>query len=132
MKKKIGPLNCLWNDVLHFTPVHPSKIIRELKKAGVEMKKLRWFKINAKDLDSEKTIIYLYKFKKREKDFMSEDNFTSYNPNKISKYNKIPEKTKRYYKQEVKKGNRPFRFHLTPHILFKGNLNISKAKVIEA
>lgn len=131
LKKRIPVFNCLWNDVLHFTPIHPSKIRKELKKAGAEVKKLKWFKINAKRLDPRKTIIYLYKLKKNKKDFMSEDNFTKYNPEKLSKYNEVPEKTKRYYRQEVEKGKSPLRFHLTPHVLFRGNLDISKAKMIE-
>ncbi len=26
MEQRIPILNCLWNDVLHFSPVHPAKI----------------------------------------------------------------------------------------------------------
>ncbi|MEZ4114190.1 MAG: hypothetical protein R3B65_01945 [Candidatus Paceibacterota bacterium] len=52
--KKIPKLNCLWNDVIHMTAVHPSDLKNSLLEAGHELKNFKWFKIPIKSLDSEK------------------------------------------------------------------------------
>lgn len=129
LKKKIPILNCLWNDVLHFIPVHPSKLKRELEKAGFEMGKMRWFKINAKDLPPEKTVIYLYKFNKENP--VALDNFTKYLPDKLAKYDKIPERTKKHYKKAFEKKENLLKFHFIPHVFLKDSFDTRKAEIIE-
>jgi len=37
-----SPFNCLWNDVLHFSPVEPSKVMNALKKEGFPLATLKW------------------------------------------------------------------------------------------
>lgn len=34
LKRRIPHLNCLWNDVLHFSPVHPTQCRAALQAAG--------------------------------------------------------------------------------------------------
>jgi hypothetical protein len=131
LKKKIPFLNCLWNDVLHFTPVNPKKIKSALLKEGFKLPKEKWYKINAKLLGPNKSIIYLYKYKKDVSEYTSEDNFVKYNPNKISQFNKIPLRTVEYYRELIKNRNRPLRFHFIPHVFLKGSLDISNVPVIE-
>ena len=131
MKQKVHYLNCLWNDCIHFTAVHPRKIIHALKKTGSPIKrKVKWFKINPSLLNPEKTIIYLYKplpSNQRE----TKKNFTGYNPKLLNKYNKITQKTIDYYKKCYKEKRRPLLFVLIPHILHKGSINITKCEIIE-
>lgn len=46
MNEKVFPLNCFWNDVIHFSPIHPSVIFNALEQLGGNPKKLLlWFKI---------------------------------------------------------------------------------------
>lgn len=132
MRRKIPYLDCFWNDALHFTAIFPSKITKELRTAGYPLEKLKWFKINTNKLKSKKLIVYLYKPKKEESDFMNKDNFEQFKLKNISRYNKIPAKTIRYYKEEIKKDKKPLKFHFIPHILYKDKLNISNAEIIEA
>ena len=129
--RKIPFLNCLWNDVLHFTAVHPSKFKKEQKKAGLPSRKLEWYKVDARLLDHDKTLVYLYKYKKDKSRYMDKDNFTKFNSNKVNNFKKIPKRTSQYYRVEIRKGNRPLLFHFVPHILYKGSLNISKAEKIQ-
>jgi len=132
MKRKIPFINCLMSDVLHFTTVHPSKIAKALKEAGYPLKKSKWLKINSKKIDSTKAIIYLFSFKKKESEFMAEDNFVEFNGKNLSEYNKIPARTKRYYKKEIRSGRRPLKFLFIPHVFYKANLNIKGVEIIEA
>lgn len=132
MKRKIPYLDCLLNDVLHFTPVHPTKITKALKKAGYPTKKLKWFKINANKLDPNKAIIYLFTYKKKESEFMAKDNFRKFNIKNLYKYNEIPKRTIEYYKRELNSGRKPLRFLFIPHVFYKDKLDISNTDIIEA
>ena len=134
-KEKIPFLNCLWNDVLHFTAIHPSKFSRELKKAGLSPKKIEWYKVDTKFLEPNKTLIYLYKHRKNKKSFTDEENFTKFESRKVARFKEIPKRTSQYYKEMYKKGKRPFEvllFHFVPHILYKGNLSVRGLKKIKS
>lgn len=125
LKRKIPVLNCLWNDVIHLTPVNPLKIKKELEKAGFKMKSFKFYKFNASDFDSENTIIFLYKH-----ELMALDNFEKYDYKKITNLNKVPKKTIDYYKKSIEEGKKPLFFYYVPHILFKGNLKIDNKEII--
>ena len=124
LKQKIPILNCLWNDVLHLTAVHPSKIKRELKNAKIEVSEKSFFKINPKDLEKSKLIVYLFK------DDIKKD-YTNFNIKNLSKYNKINIMTKNYYREQKSKEERPLLFKNIPHILYKGNINTKNCKIIK-
>lgn len=124
-KRKIPFLNCLWNDVLHFTAVHPSRFYKELKKVGFPMKKFEWYKIDSKLLDSDKIVIYRYRYGKGD-----ERDFSRFDSKKLINFRKIPKKTIQYYKDRFKKKERPLLFHFVPHILYKGSLDVRSLKKI--
>lgn len=126
LKTKIPLLNCRWGDVLYLVAVHPSKIKKALMVVGFKLPKLRWYKIDANNLIKKNTVIYLYK-----NETFKKENFVKYSPEKLSKYNKISIKTKRYYSEEFRKGNKPLLFAFVPHILYKGALNVRDAEIIE-
>lgn len=128
LSMKVPKLNCLWNDALHLIAVHPKKINKALKEAGVNPKKRKWFKINPKLLDSKKTIVYLYKKRPLNAD---SSEFIQFNVKKLPKYSFIGKETKKFYKKAILNYQKVFTFHLMPHILYKGKLRISDLEVIE-
>lgn len=131
MKYRLPILNCLWNDVIHLSPVHPRKVKKALKETGNTLGKIKYFKINPKILDPNKTIIWLYKSPGNKKDYMDTKNFVIFNPKLISKLNDIPNKTIKYYKQCAKENKKPLRFLFVPHIFYKDKIDISKVDIIE-
>ena len=38
LKKQVPKLDCLWNDVLHFLPLHPHHVYKALKGLGINAK----------------------------------------------------------------------------------------------
>src|SRR3989344_7166860 len=131
LKRKVQFLNCLWSEVLFLSPVNPKKIARALKIAGKKQtQKRKFYKINPKKLDLKKTIVYLYKY-----DTMTEegrkDNFTNLRLKDIAKYDKVPNKTLKYYKEEMKAGRKPLLYHFIPHIVYKGEISVKDADIIE-
>jgi hypothetical protein len=61
---------------------------------------------------------------------LKEENFVKYNPEDIARYSKVPQETIDYYKEMYKQGEKPLLFHKIPHILFKGELDVSSFKKI--
>ena len=131
MQQVIPALNCLWNDVLHFTAVHPSVVKEALINAGSKKDfDMSCYEIDPNLLDPEKTIVYLYEHDSVV-DKMSIENFAKYDPNDIEKYSHLTQKTKDYYKEMFDQGKKPLVFHGVPHIFYKGNLNVKKLPIVK-
>ena len=129
-RQQIPILNCLWNDVLHFSAVHPSEIKKALIEAGSKFDFNRsYYQINPELLSTKNTIVYLYAHVNNERE-MEKENFVSYNPNDIAKFSHMPQATKDYYKEIINKGERPLLYHRIPHILYKGSLDIIDMPII--
>ena len=130
MEDVVPGLGCLWNDVVHLTAVHP----RDLKKALVETggnpeMPIVCYEIDPDLLDSKNTVVYLYKYTKREKKF-EEDNFVPFEVADISKYSHIPEVTKSYFRRTFQAGEQPLKFAFVPHVLYKGTIDISQCPIV--
>lgn len=126
----IPTLNCLWNDVLHFTAVDPHEVKNALLEAGrKDIPELKFYRIDPNLFDPKLTTVYLYAQTKKEDD-MKEENFEQYIPSEVGKYTPLPQITKDYYKEKIVKGERPLFFHRVPHILYKGSLDVSNLPII--
>ena len=96
LKHRIPILNCLWNDVLHFSAVNPVEIKKSLMDAGDKSEfKKSFYRFDPKLLESENTVVYLYTHT-YVKDKLNEGNFIPYNPDEISKYSIMPQATNEY------------------------------------
>jgi hypothetical protein len=130
MDTKITPLDCLWNDVLFFSPVHPQEIKKALMEAGrKEEFNAQYYQINADSLEQENTTIYLYKNTIENFGIIPED-FVYYSPDKINNYVSVPDKTKQYFRDAYEQDRRPLLYVGIPHILYKGTLDISNSPII--
>lgn len=129
-EQRIPILDCFWNDVLHFSAIHPSQIKEALIEAGITKAfDIEFFEIEPHLLDPQNTIVYLYRHHTLEDKF-KEENFAKYKPHDIAQYSLLPQETKDYYKEMISQNKKPLLFHRVPHILFKGSLNISGIKRI--
>ncbi|TOO19743.1 hypothetical protein CGH40_24485, partial [Vibrio parahaemolyticus] len=51
LERRVLPLDCLWNDVLHLSPIHPHKIKKALIEQGLQLSNLgRYFRFEALNL----------------------------------------------------------------------------------
>lgn len=130
MQQRIPTLDCLWNDVLHFSAVHPSQVKEALIEAGrTKSFDIEFFEIDPHLLTPENTTVYLYRHSTLEDKF-KEENFANYNPDDVAQYSVLPQETKDYYKEMISQDKKPLLFHRVPHIIFKGSLDTSKIKRI--
>ena len=126
MEQHIPFLNCLWNDVLHLTAVHPN----DIKKALGSERNYKAFVIKPDALEVQKTVVYLYQHKNRALK-MVKDNFSQYNPDEVGQYSELPKVTKEYYKEMSEKGELPLLFVHVPHILYKASIDTSDLEIVE-
>jgi hypothetical protein len=133
LERKIPKLNCLWNDVIHFLPLHPFHVYHALKNVGVKVSDdLKFYKIPINNLGDNKNVIYLYR-KENYKGPMVEMNYDDVQLLDVEKYEEltvIPADTLIYYEEESKKGNRFGMFPFIPHILSLGAVKISGTEII--
>jgi hypothetical protein len=134
MQARLPLLDCLWNDVLHFSPVHPSKIQQALAEAGFARKLRRYYEVDplAKGFDATNTVIFLHGRVKLENFQLEEADFRRFTPAELSSVGDIPEATLAYYREMYEQGKRPLVYLYVPHVLYQGRLDIRDVRVIEA
>lgn len=125
LTEEITPLHCLWNDAIHLTAVEPIEIKKALQEAGSEID-FEFYKIDPCSLKPEDTTIYLYNKAKGEP-----KEFIPYDPKTLQLYSHMPNATKQYYQEMKSNEKQPLLFHLVPHILYKGTIDISKAEIVK-
>ena len=133
LKREIPKLNCLWNDVVHFLPLHPYHVYKALKSLEIKIREEQaFFKIPIENLKLNKNAIYLYS-KENYKGPAAEinlDQIKSLNIEDYTELKEIPSDTIEYYKAEKDKG-KPFGlFPYIPHLLSLGEIDIKDVEII--
>jgi hypothetical protein len=130
MKREIPFLNCLWNDVLHFSPIHPALLKKELENRGLVIKEFQYFQIDPEILDPEHTIIYLCQ-REVVDNIINPNDIMVYKPSLVGEYSQVPDRLKKYYQEKIEQGETPLLYAGAPHILYRGTLDISHVPIVK-
>ena len=133
---RIPPLdNCLWNDVLHMSPVHPARLKAALAKAGHELHP-EWrafFQIDASLLDPVSAVLYHMKeifwsgrFDIDEASLKLGSECEAFRPELLESLSEIPELTRNHYASVQQSEGHPLYFLGIPHILYKGEIDTAQ------
>lgn len=126
--KRVGILDCAWNDVIHLTAVPPAQIKKNLTEGGFGKKPLSFFKIPIEMIQGEQSVAFTYR---RDEQGISEINeYEKFDPARMDVYSTVPRETAAHYKQCKKESKKPFLFRFTPHILFRGSIDIRGLEII--
>ena len=120
-------LNCLWNDVLHFSMVHPAEAREAWLSAGFEVPPKQHFEIDAglTVFNEENTVIYLAPDSVE----ITDESFMPYSLEVLENIAyQISDVTEGYYR--ASSGQYPMQFYRAPHVLYRGSLNINGLNVI--
>lgn len=135
LQKRVPILNCLWNDVLHLSPINPQIIIDTWRSEGLIghagiSKSFEVYKIPAKKLREENTICY--------QSFNYD--FENYNPDQEKNWRFIQEKyielkvvgTEQLsvWHNDMKAGRPFFWYSHTMHVLAEQNIDITGCDII--
>ncbi|MGM9951612.1 MAG: group-specific protein [Lysinibacillus sp.] len=133
LEKRVPKLNCLWNDVLHFLPLHPHHVYKALKSLDINAKtELPFFKIPIERLKTNKNALYRYSketYRGPAADLLAEE-ILLLDTVDYQETAAIPPETVEYFAAEKDKG-RPFgMFHFIPHVLSLGEVDIRGVEII--
>lgn len=127
LERKLPYLNCLWNDVLHCSPVQPQQVIDAMRKAAVkQIPDLEYFVIDTEsDIDMGKAVIFY-----RNSDEVGDIRFEKAAEADWNNVATIPQLTLDYYKEMAETGEAPFIYHGIPHFLYLGTIETKDLKRI--
>lgn len=125
--RKIPLIDCLWNDVVQLLPLHPRQLFDLQQELGIvtEIPDYKYFQIDVSKLDPAKTVVYF-------KTAPGEENVTVTRLNEVNldDLQSVPPATENYYKSMVGTGEPVFNYQFVPHIIYKGTIDVSEAKII--
>jgi hypothetical protein len=133
MKVRLPILDCLWNDVLHLSPIHPTKIKNELIETGClegPPPPRRFFVIDPKALLPGRTLFFQHsKDTQGTYDFLESD-FSLFNHARYRELDRVPEEQRRYFQRMKMEGGRPLLWARTPHVFYQGELDVKGLEII--
>jgi len=119
----VPSLNCLWNDVLHFSLMHPSIIFKSLAATGTDYRhrELFWYEIPLADLIHHPSILYINSSSSLSNDkvFLPSD-FEPVTASRVRELSGMPEINLDYYRESAKRKEPPLLWMRAPHLLVKG------------
>jgi hypothetical protein len=126
LRRVVPYLDCLWNDVVHLCPVHPSKIYGSLRQVGYGYPATSFFEIDSASLDQGKMAVMKYPVGTEERFYYHRP------PDAFPGIDQLPAATAEYYKECRAKGTQPLLFAYVTHVLYKGSIDVGALPIIEA
>ncbi len=125
LSRRLPYLDCLWNDVLHFSPVHPAKLREAITGAGFLWQEAEWFEVDpvAVGFSGQNTIIYTNPVRPQGDFAVTDDDFIPFDPEYLTMLNSIPQETHAYFNHAKANEERPLLFNFIAHVLYRGTLD---------
>jgi hypothetical protein len=127
---RVPPLDCAWNDVLHFSLLHPSVIRNAFNRLGRDIE-FDSFELNIGMLDPARTVIYHFAHMSR-RDMYRPGNFEPYSPEAVPVLSDVPAITQDYYKAKFEVGEEPLLYVGVPHIMYRGTLDVGGLAIVHS
>lgn len=133
MHTSISVLNCLWNDVVFFCPVHPHLIYEELQKVGYVMPELSFFQIPIELIADKQSTYWLFPPEVIDEtntllfEILPPDQFREIKQETYVELDNIPDRTITYYRKEFKATSPdklPLLFMHIPHLFCRDSISI--------
>ena len=125
LERHIPILDCLWNDVLFLTAVHPKKMMAALRGAGYNREHiLRSFQFDINQLDTGKIVVMLHRHGEK-------PTYEKFDSTRWTEYDVVPQDTLDHFRRQREKGEAFMFFGHVPHILYQGSLDTTDIAVVE-
>lgn len=123
-------LGCRWNDVIHLTPLHPSKTRRALAAAGFAADDRSFFAVPPQVLKEGRAVCFANsKDTAGAYDFDAAD-FVPFVPDAYRELESVPTAQARYFSEMKGRGERPLLWARTPHVFYSGSIDIRGLKTV--
>lgn len=134
LDQKIPILDCLWNDAIHLSAIHPREAQKALKEIGIEFSG-EFFVIDAEQLDSENLVVWTNVLDTEKGDMGAKDikYFERFNADCYESLYKIfpKERQMKAWKKYMEENNtNPLIWSRCPHVLYKGEISLKNVEII--
>jgi len=135
MEKRVPVLGCLWNDVIHTSPVNPQIILDTFRQEGLyEFAKpaaeIEVYKIPIELIDEDKAI-YFQCFAEEFGDFSDDSRkYWSFSKAEFAEQMSVEPKQIEMWKKSRAEGRRLLWFTHTRHVLVRQRIDVSQCEVI--
>ena len=129
----IPALNCLWNDVIHCSLMHPRLIYKTLTDIGFKhlKKSILWFEIPLKDILLFPSTIYLNNRIWQDTKILLNSDFEPVISECVRELSAMPERNLEYYRECLARSERPLFWKRAPHLLVKGEIDTGKCQILD-
>ncbi len=134
LKKQIPLLGCLWNDVIHLAPIHPSVVYKTMIDHGLLEEKyqdmvIEVYKIPVHLLDAERTVSYQsYNYDRN--NFQPDlQKFCQFEKNKYTEQLEVSDKQIEIWKNDKAANKKLMLYSHTQHILTQTEIDISSLDI---
>lgn len=114
MLRRVPFLDCAWNDVLHFSPIHPQKVADGIRGSGGTTQPVEAFEVPFDALLPAQAVVLMFRD--------GRELFVPYTRGALADLGDLPEKTLAHYRERFSSGELPLRYAYAPHVLFRGSL----------
>lgn len=137
MSREIPTLNCLWNDVIFLSPLHPHEHYKEYKRIGFTPKHIEFFKIPIEVLKDKRVTVWKWmSYKKYPVDDPIHESIESYCALDFALYQEmdaLPEDTKEFYQSNFDPENPAvypkYNWYRIPHILCQDPIDLLDKRI---
>jgi hypothetical protein len=131
MQVRLPILDCLWNEVLHLAPLHPSVTKAALLASGFQVNPRRFFVIPPGQLDPKLAVYFKHsKDTQGRYDFLAAD-FVRFEPESYRELAAVPDEQFRYFEHMKAAGEKPLLWARTPHVFYRGELPTKNLTTID-
>jgi hypothetical protein len=133
MDQRVPLLDCLWNDVLHLSPVHPERVAELARAQGLVWYGADWFEIDPAAMEFSRANSAVFRFADMtDRMSIEPDEFVPFDLARLAEMTEIPKRTRDYYATVEKGSARYFIFAGIPHVLHKGCLDVASTPLVRA
>lgn len=131
MQVRLPILDCLWNDVLHLAPLHPSITKAALLASGFQVSPRRFFVIPPELLDPRRAVHFKHsRDTQGAYDFLASD-FSAFAPESYEELEHVPAEQSAYFLRMKATGEKPLLWARTPHVFYLGDLPVKNLPLME-
>lgn len=123
-------LGCRWNDVIHLAPLHPAKTRKGMESAGLAVPALRFFAIPPERLATGDAVYFANQADTGGAYDFPASEFEPFERESYRELASLPAAQERYFQEAAKSGARALLWARTPHVLYRGSIDVGGLEVL--
>jgi hypothetical protein len=131
---RVPILDVMWDDLVHLLPLHPGRVYRAQRAAGLEPAPQTFFRIPVGRLPPEKTLWFRFGTVLGLEEQLGQppdDEFAPFDAEAYRELAEVPGRAAAYYRAAVAAGLRPSPFRFIPQVLVAAPIEVAGVEMVE-